>query len=307
MKKYLKNIVCGLICASILVFNIFTKETLVDNIITIEPKKYIIELWHVDTFDGGKGSRKDFLLSSALKFEKKENVIISVISHTIESATKQLQISVPDLISCGAGLDILNIVHSIPIKTQNNVCKIGKNNFGASWCRGGYALIGEGEKKNLIVSQGDYTLPLLALKESKNSFSTIEVLPSNKAYLEYLKKGGYLLGTQRDIIRLTNLGRELKYEPISQFCDLYQVICLTTKTKEKISVCESFISFLLSPERQKALSNIAMLSTTGQKLYKDTPLEELEKVVIEKSQNFFTDPNVLKNINFNLKEELKTC
>jgi len=307
MKKYLKNIICGIACVVIIicgsVFSSFTKENKTAN----KGKNAIIELWHIDSFEGGKGSRKDFLLSSSLKFEKKHNAIISVISHTIQSATLALKDSCPDLISCGNGIDIVNIVKSIPIKSQDGVCQIKNKNYGVTWCRGGYALIGQGENTDLIVSQGEYTLPLLAYKKQGLSFKNIKVLPPQKAYQEYLLKGGYLLGTQRDIIRLTNRGIEVKYSPISCFCDLNQVICLTTTDTEKVGYCQDFISYLLSPERQLALESIGMLSVSNLDLYKDSPLKELQKTQIQSTQNFFTSPEILKNITIELKQELKTC
>ena len=306
-KKSLGSIICGLLCIIILISGVISGKGLKEKALANSPKKFILELWHIDTFEGGKGSRKDFLLSSSLKFEKKNNIIISVISHSIESATLALQNSCPDLISCGNGLDIIDKVKSVSIDCQTKVCKIKNKNYGVSWCRGGYALIGSGEKENLIVSQGDYTLPLLAYKKSGYNFKNIRVLPSQKAYQEYLIKGGYLLGTQRDIIRLENRGLQVKYEPISQFCDLYQVICITSTNKEKISYCQDFIAYLLSSERQKALENIGMLSTIEQDLHSDNILNDLQKTEIKSVQNFFTNPETLKNITFELKQELKTC
>ncbi len=306
MKKHIKNFVCGAICIIIIIGAFFSVNKLTKKEkVELKGKKYILELWHIDTFEGGKASRKDFLLSSALKFEKNSQVIVSVISHTIESAILSLKNYQPDLISCGNGIDISNYVKSIPISTQDGVCNISKKSFGVSWCRGGYALIGQGEKNDLIVSQGEYNLPLQALKLSGENFKNIQVLPPQKAYQQYLKKGGYLLGTQRDIIRLNNLEKEVKYQPISSFCDLYQVICVTTQNKEKISYCESFISFLLSYERQMSLKNIGMLSTTGQDVYKGEYLQDLQRSKIKENQNFFTNPQILKNINLNLQQELK--
>lgn len=307
MKKNLKSIICGSICIIIVVCSFFIPKTSQEKALTQLGKTHILELWHIDTFEGGKGSRKDFLLSSSLLFEKNNDIIISVISHTIESATITLKDYVPDMISCGNGLDIASLVKSISIKSQNSLCQIDNKNYGASWCRGGYALIGEGEYNTLIVSQSEYTLPLKAYKTSGFNFKEIKVLEPKKAYQEYLLKGGYLLGTQRDIIRLTNRGINVKYQPISSFCDLYQVICITTTNKEKFSYCQDFIAFLLSSNRQKALTNIGMLSILEQEIYNNDILDNLQKTKIEKVQNFFTSPEILKNITNGLKQELKTC
>ena len=305
MKKHLKSVFFCVICIIIVTSSFIINKTN-NNKSTATNQKSIIELWHIDTFEGGKGSRKDFLLNASLAFEKKYNVIVSVISHTIESAKKCLENSQPDLISCGGGIDIANYVKSIPIKDSFNICNIGKKNYGISWCRGGYALIGSGKKDTLIVSQGEYNLPLMALKESKQTFTTIICLPPQKAFTEYIKKGGYLLGTQRDIIRLISLEKEVVYEPISQFCDLFQVICITSNNKKNIPLCEKYISFLLTDKVQAKLERIGMFSTTGLSLYKNTQLEKLEENKINSFINFFTSSNILKIKNDNLKQELKT-
>ena len=123
-KKSLGSIICGLLCIIILISGVISGKGLKEKALANSPKKFILELWHIDTFEGGKGSRKDFLLSSSLKFEKKNNIIISVISHSIESATLALQNSCPDLISCGNGIDIVNLVKAVPIKSQDGVCQI---------------------------------------------------------------------------------------------------------------------------------------------------------------------------------------
>ena len=76
-----------------------------------EEYKGIITLWHVDSFEGGIGSRKQFLLKTARTFEKQnKGVLIMVISHTPESVKESMDKGVyPDLISFGNGTEINNL------------------------------------------------------------------------------------------------------------------------------------------------------------------------------------------------------
>ena len=57
------------------------------------PSEYkgIISLWQIDGFEGGSGSRKQFLLKVAREFEKKNNgVLVMVINHTFLSAKENV-------------------------------------------------------------------------------------------------------------------------------------------------------------------------------------------------------------------------
>ncbi len=270
----------------------------------VQGYKQIIELWHIDSFDGGVGSRKDFLLSQAIEFEKKNNVIVSVISHTVDSAQSALSNSVPDMISCGNGLDIADKLTSIPIKNNYNVCLYNGNTYGVAWARGAYALIGSGEKKNLIVSQAEYTQPLKALLSSGISFNGIEVLPSSKAYGEFLRRGGYLLGTQRDIYRLYNRQFEFEYQPL-EYSDLFQVIAVTSQNTQKKDYCLDFIAYLLSDKVQKNLTKIGMFSTMGHTLYKGEITEKLEQAKIKEFTSFLTSPEKLKQMQMDSLNKLR--
>ena len=105
MKKHFKTLALCLTCVLLLIYGtLATKKQ--NTIKKVEGYKQILELWHIDSFEGGIGSRKDFLLKTSLSYEKKNKVLISVVSHTISSATIALKNKVPDMISCGNGLDI---------------------------------------------------------------------------------------------------------------------------------------------------------------------------------------------------------
>ena len=49
-------------------------------------KSTVLVMWHVDTFEGGTGSRQDFLMKTAVAFEKENGgVYVSVVKHSEES------------------------------------------------------------------------------------------------------------------------------------------------------------------------------------------------------------------------------
>ncbi len=302
MKRRIKRVALCLLCCVLAFLGVAVNKRPKESEQKVKGYAQILELWHIDSFDGGIGSRKDFLLSSAVAFEKKNKVLVSVISHTLQSAKTALNNSVPDMISCGNGLDLASHLKSLPIKSNYNLCSYGNANYGVAWARGVYALIGSGEKDKLIVSQAEYTQPLLALEKSGITFNQIEVLPSAKAYGEYLRRGGYLLGTQRDVYRLYNRQAEFNYQPISPYSDLFQVITLTTTNSEKINYCIDFIAYLLSEPVQKNLTKIGMFSTMGHTLYKGEITEKLEGAEIKEFTSFLTSPEILKQMQ---KDSLK--
>lgn len=295
MKKRIRTVVGCLLCLCAIIYGLVGKPHK-KSVGQVEGYKYILELWHIDSFEGGIGSRRDFLLKSSLTFERQNKIIVSVISHSLQSAQVALQTSLPDMISCGNGLEVAQYLLPLSNPTNYSVCSYKNKSLAVPWARGVYALIGKGERETLIVSQSEFTQPLLALEKSGIKFKNIEVLSPSKAYTQYLQKGGYLLGTQRDIYRLSGRGIDVEYQPISGFSDLFQVICITTKDKQKIPYCEQFVSYLVSSEVQKKLTSIGMLSTTGVKLYKGEVIEKLEEVEVVDFVSFLTTPKNLKQM-----------
>lgn len=287
MKKTLAFAFACIFCV-VFAFSVSVKKIKAENpVVKSEEYKAVIELWSIDTFEGGKGSRKDFLLKTSLKFEKKhKGVIISVISYTPYEAEETIKNRVPDIVSCGSGLDFfIPYMQSISFSSEYKTLSAGKTSYGISWCYGGYVLIGN--KKRLAVGQGEYNEPLKALGERTEEFEKIDVYSPKEAYSQFLKGNCSLLGTQRDIYRLSNKGIDFEYEVLNGFSDLFQNMFITCTQKEKFEYCESFLSYMLSSETQERLTNIGMLSVTKKNLYKGTPMEKLEEITIENFTSFF--------------------
>ena len=63
----------------------------------------VVRVWHIDTFEGGKGSRASFLRDAARILEKKDkNVYYLISSYTAEGARAAAQEGdLPDMLSFG--------------------------------------------------------------------------------------------------------------------------------------------------------------------------------------------------------------
>ncbi len=232
-----------------------------------ESYKGIITMWQIDGFEGGSGSRKQFLLSVARDFEKQNvGALVMVINHTFTSAKESISQGIyPDIISYSNGLDVKNM---LPLNTSRSAGggKVGQKTYASAWCRGGYVLIKnldaiDKEQNSVIVSNGKYTQPLLAMHLEGLEFEKIEVLSPMDAYTKFtLGKTSYFLGTQRDVVRLTNRGFNFSISPLTSFNDLYQYVALTSSDNNKEVLARRFINYLLSNSVQEKLNKINMLS-----------------------------------------------
>ncbi|MBE7081758.1 MAG: hypothetical protein E7372_04290 [Clostridiales bacterium] len=257
-----------------------------------DPKEFkgIITIWQIDGFEGGSGSRKQFLLSVSRDFEKQnEGTLVMVINHTFTSAEENISKGIyPDIISYSNGLDIKKMS---PINTSRCVGggKVGEKVYATAWCRGGYVLIKnldlEGKDETpLIVSKGQNTQPILAMMLEGLEFENIEVLSPMDAYTKFtLGKNAFMLGTQRDVVRLTNRGGNFSAIPLTNFNDLYQYVSLTASDTNKSIIAKRFIDYLLSDKVQERLNKINMLSP-----YKNVSFDIENLNLMQNSRGFST-------------------
>ncbi|MBQ9485397.1 MAG: hypothetical protein IJU83_01010 [Clostridia bacterium] len=269
--KILKAAAAIIIAGAVAFTAAYGKSGIAENGVSVSPAEYkgIITLWQIDSFEGGVGSRKQFLLSAARGFEKTNaGVLIMVVGHTAESAELEMSEGrFPDLISYGVGV---NISRMQPIQTQKSQYGGGFNGeiYALPWCRGGYCVIenpdyvkGKNATEEIIVSQGKTTNPLLAYALSGKSDENFNVLSPMNAYVRFVSgKARYMIGTQRDIHRLMNRGMDFISKPLEGYNDLYQYISATSVLPEKLVYARAFIDYLLSEETQKRLSDIGMMS-----------------------------------------------
>ncbi len=254
----------------------------------------VLTLWQIDSFEGGIGSRKQFLLKIARKFEKKhKGVLIMVVDMTKEGAEENFKNGIyPDMISYGNGVEIQNVSE---LKSTHGVRggMIGEKQYATAWCRGGYVLISSQENfsfgedydiDNLTVSKGKYTQPLTALFINDIIAKKIEILSPMDAYVKFVSgKTKFLLGTQRDVNRLQVRGMSVNCAPLDKFNDLYQYVSITAENQLKRYYSQEFINFLIEKDCQSALTEIGMLSCFYNINHNDEHLASMQKL-----KDFFT-------------------
>lgn len=200
-----------------------------------------IIVWQIDGFEGGKGSRKQFLQSAADRLFKNQSIYFTVISLTAEAARKNVQTGdLPDLISYNAGF--YGVEDKINAADFTYKC----------WARGAYCILAlEGAdfsdvtSQNTVINVGKDNLTQVAAQFCGLANARVEQ-PTN-AYLQLINgKCKYLLGSQRDIFRLKARSASFCVKPISEFNDLYANISILTRDAKKYETCLNFVNYLTS-------------------------------------------------------------
>ncbi len=263
MKKFLLKIlpkiklaVCFAVCISVciavpcLAFNKTGGSASTD-------ERSVLKVWQIDSFEGGKGSRADFLQNIGDEFAANGGSYVSVVSLSADAARFNLEKgNVPDLISYGAGIyGIENYIKSYE-----------------TWCHGGYCLLSLDTSADFTDLDANNTV----INEGKDNFvgaaalfcgiSGAEYEKSTAAYVSLINgKYKYLLGTQRDIFRLKMRGKNFTIKPVADFNDLYQNISVTAQG-DRATLAKRFCGYLLS--KTDEVNRVGMMSKrTG--LYED--------------------------------------
>lgn len=199
-----------------------------------------ITVWQIDGFEGGRGSRSQYLQNIGNKCFKNDKVYVTVTSISADAARLNLeQGKMPDIISYAAGFyGIENYIN--------------KKDFAyKSWCRGGYCFLTIDESADF----NDITAENTVINAGKDNLSGVaalmcgvggaQLLEPTNAYLNLLNgKYKYLLGTQRDIFRLKTRNATFSVKPVTQFNDLYQNISILTSNNAKYDICKRFVDYL---------------------------------------------------------------
>lgn len=281
MKKFL-IILAGVICVALQVTPFFFNNN-TEN--TQNSKSVILTVWHIDTFEGGRGSRYNFLREEAVNFAKiNKGVYVLISNHTVLSAKKLLEKgSVPDLLSYGfCGIDLSGIAKEINFKSTSEG-NVGNKQYAVSYLKGGYFVIKKGSGNGkLILSKGEYNTPEIACLFSNERSENLVIKAPLDAYSFFLnQKDATLIGTQRDVNRLLSRNAEFTATPIEEYSDLFQYFSLTSKDLNKEFYSKRFISHMLSEKVQSKISSLGMLSVNKTNLYDNGEImHELEKTKI---------------------------
>lgn len=303
--KILRRILPFALCISVIAFMPFAyKKTSKRNDFPIKTPthKYVLTLWNIDVFEGGVGSRADFLSSVSIDY-KQSGVIVMVINHTKESALDCINKGVlPDMISYGVGVDFVSqYAKSLP-QIQFLGGEYGDKIYAYPWCAGGYFIFRKSQDNQLIdrlfVSQNTYNMPYGAIYFGKVKAKEIIYQKPLDAYVSFLSAtgGDALLGTQRDIKRLEQRGVDFVATPISEFSDLMQYISVTTSDVNRYKECVSFLEFLISEKAQKSLYKIGM-SSVFYNVYSSGAFAMLDFKKTEYTVSPFTSADAIIRIN----------
>jgi len=296
----IKSIICAVIIIICSVFTLGFYSKLIDSDSHFNSPEYkgIITLWQIDSFEGGTGSRRQFLLKIAREYEKKNpGLLIMVIDHTFESVKEAVKNGeYPDLISYGNGVEILQMQPLLVDKFFKGGA-LNKTQYLVPWCRGGYCLITKGEEQyksgkiieKILLSKTDYNQPALAMLLENIVANEYVVKSPLDAYVDFVSgKAEYLLGTQRDVIRLQNRGVDFSIISLTEYNDLYQYVGITTSDQTKEYYARDFIKYLLSSPVQVRLDEIGMLSCFDKVEYQNEQMASLQSVKQKYTLSAFT-------------------
>jgi len=269
-----------------------------------QPETVFLELWNIDTFEGGKASRSAFLEKRAIAFQKDNtNVYVVMRNLTLIQAEIQLANGIqPDFISFGTGAGELFESYCVDLSKNFGVrsdLSVGGKGKAVPWCMGGYVLCSLGdvdisEVDNVLNTDTENgtlgfgyesSVALNALNEnitvSSQNIDAIYINSLNYGYSQYSayedfldKRFDVLLGTQRDFYRLENrlsIGAlsDCNFNYLGGYTDLLQWFAVTTTDESKQVIAEQFIEYVLSENVQQKLTDIGMFSVLDISIYED--------------------------------------
>ena len=170
------------------------------------------------------------------------------------------------LLSSNAALEKTGIIVNDDFKLSNSAYKLGyktkgkkeKIVYSLSFANKGYLM-----PQNALSSYNDIETDGL----SDMSFNSSQKFTQYEAYIDFLVGNCVvLLGSQRDVVRLSNRrlsGKisDIVIEPLISFCDLVQYIFMTNAdNSDKQNMMQKFAEFLIGQKVQASLTNANMFS-----------------------------------------------
>ena len=263
----------------------FNKTPLIeDNKSSLE----VLELWHIESFEGGGANRQNYLNQLALSYQKQNpTTIVMVKLVSADQLEDSLQLNVPHLISFSeqVALSILPHLKSLDCEfdVNDNYLQSAKYNgdlLAIPFIASGYCYFSKTSSTNSEIYTANNNLHNATSLVNNQPINNNQQLSSYQCYRQFVNNNNIkLLGTARDLFRIKNLealGRfNVKYEPVSSFTDLIQYIGVTCNNKKALN----FISYMLSDINQLKLSNLSLFSVKGLKLYSEPTYMEMENAL----------------------------
>lgn len=282
-------LITAVITVPIGVYDALNTDKITDEIYRRREKYFygVINVWQIDSFEGGIGSRTNFLQEISKSFEKKNNgVYINVETITVEKAEKLISSGQkkPDIISYGNGVNI-DESNFINLELENMPTAIKKSTTlkAVPWCMGAYFMIGDADKTKWgndgyvkKTKKGESTIFSVGVPERKghNALGGVNILNGEfsifkgtsqevfEAY-NYSQKTIRMIGTQRDLYRLQGLEDKQKARngevTFLGYTDLFQYVSIfNCENSKKTDMMNSYINFLLEKNQQDKLGDIGM-------------------------------------------------
>lgn len=263
----------------------------------------VLELWQIDMFEGGQGSRRQYLSQIASDFEKEnKKVLINVINKTVEGALWNFTNDVyPDMISFSAGLDgVLPILVKLDVKKDVLGGKINGDVYAYPWAVGGYVYITREKSEKIqtvYISEGLYNLPTLAAYLEELTFENQVVCEPLDAFSSFLKdENSALLGTHRDLYRLSGKNCNVIITPLKKFSDLIQYIGVVKGNEKRIALSKCFIDFLVT-NCEESIYKIGMMPNGNvEKNGDNRPIAPLHDIKYEFTTSAFCQNSTIKEM-----------
>ena len=249
----------------------------------------IYEWWHIECFEGGGKSRKNYLTQLSLNYEKNNPTqLFMVKSISADQLQEALRQNIPHLFSFSEQVAKIVLPYLVACNKEYNI----KNNFLESatynkklmaipFIASGYCYFTKTNSKeplSLYSANNNFhsAIPIL----NGQSINDGNSLSSYDCYTKFVNKTNIkLLGTARDLFRiknLENLGRfSCTYEPVSIFTDLVQYIGITSNNKNVLN----FVDYVMSDKNQQKLTDLSLFSTKHIKLYTESTYSTMEQAL----------------------------
>ena len=315
--------------AIIVIYSAVIPTTIIPNflknkIISSESRKFefmgVLEVWHIESFEGGSKSRQSWLEQRGIEFSKiHQGCYILINTMSLEQAKLNLQNGKkPNMFSfsIGAGDSLREYLSAYngKVAVRDDLLAGGKINdtiYAVPYLLGGYSIFSKNEitKELQNVGFGEGNINNFALALALNDYKvaiseTSKNIDSFTAYDNYLKgKTSTLVGTQRDSFRINNRlqNGKMANENMSHlgvFSDLIQYMGICTTNELEYEMSKKFIEYLQTTNVQKSISNISMFTANGEYIYNSGYLHEMELSLNKalKTLNVFISDELLKQI-----------
>lgn len=251
----------------------------------VETKIYTV--WHIETFEGGKKPRIDYLKQIARVMEKENPATLFMIKQiNPNDLSIAMEKETPDIVSFGFGVGEILLSKLKNFDSTYNVRDelIASGSFddklyAIPYIVSGYALLTHGIDTNKFhCGTTNYTKPEKIYNSLNRNLAEIE--SQYEAYKDFVyNKDVTLLGTGRDVFRVSNLnniGRaNASITPIDSYTDLIQYVGVTIQD----DITKKFVDLILSQNYQNSLVDYALFSSKYNKLYSDGIYNDMEDAI----------------------------